>query len=168
MTSTAYQCVVLSLLCEVLLAYSPRMKFVYRPDSNFTACAVYIHVPFVCIVLPNYGELVMTRYIEISIYLFRYGYIDISSKKISTFPTYRDILIYRHIFSIIFGIIIGVNTCAFLRQTFKSFFCIRNFHFPCSCLTTVRALVYLTHLQNIDIVSISRYLVNIISISYRN
>jgi len=39
----------------------------------------------------------------------------------------------------------------------------------CSRLVTVRELVYLTHLQNIDIVSISRYLVNIVAIwSYRN
>jgi len=41
----------------------------------------------------------------------------VSAKKISTFSIYRDILIYRDIF----GIIIGVNTCSFLRQTFKAF-----------------------------------------------
>ena len=39
---------------------------------------------------------------------------------------------------------------------------------PCSCLVTVRALVYLSRLQNIDMVSISRYLVNIVSTSCRN
>ena len=45
------------------------------------------------------------------------SYRIVSSKKISMFSIHRDILIYRNIF----GIIIGVNTCAFLRQTLKAF-----------------------------------------------
>ena len=43
---------------------------------------------------------------------------------------------------------------------------------PCSCMVTycscACSLVYLTHLRHIDIVSISQYMVNIVSISYRN
>jgi len=133
----------------------------------------------------------MTRYIEISIYRFRYRYIVSYRRKRSTFSIHSDISIYRDIF----GIIIGLNTFAFLCQTFKLFsiFVICTFsgnfvqwvtenrvlteqHYeslkhtfllskwsilPCSCLVTVRALTYL---QNIDIVSRCR---DNCSISYR-
>jgi len=113
---------------------------------------------------------------------------------------YFDNLIDRDIF----GIIIGANTCPFLRQTFKAFsvFVISTFSGNFVQWTTenrvvinrtalrvtqthfyylnkayflahvwslfVRLYILYTHLLNTDIVSISQYLVNILSISYRN